>query len=236
MSERVFSYRILRGIVGAIALLLALVTAWFSGTLLDSVSAAYHTDGRDAFVGALFVTSAFLAAYQGHPLARHEFWMAKAAAGLCLAVAIFPTSDCPVAACTAPAYLGMDLLTTGMVHLLTAAGFFAILIGFLFSFAHRAWHLEARPCGALTYALCGAVMILAFVAYAIAKILNVDLRAYGPLFYAEHIALSAFGIGWIYSGLYHWARRRFSVSRCPQWLEDFHAAHTGPGTRLGTSP
>ena len=56
MSDRVFSYRILRGIVGAIALTLAVVTAWFSGTLLDSVSAAYHTDGQDVFVGALFVT------------------------------------------------------------------------------------------------------------------------------------------------------------------------------------
>ena len=229
MSDRVFSYRVLRGIVGAIALSLAVVAAWFSGTLLDSVSAAYHTDGRDAFVGALFVTSAFLAAYQGHPLARREFWMAKAAACFCLAVALFPTSDCPMTTCSAPAYLGLDLLTTGMVHLIAAAFFFTVLIGFMFSFAHRAWQLEARPCGAIVYAVCGAVMILAFVSYAIAKILNVDLRAYGPLFYAEHIALSAFGVGWIYSGLYRWADTRLSLPGCPQWLAAFHAARTGRG-------
>ena len=227
MSDRVFSYRVIRGIVGAIALLLAAVTAWFSETLLDSVSAAYHTGGRDAFVGALFITAAFLAAYQGHPLARHEYWTAKVAALLCLAIAIFPTSDCPMSACTVPGYLGMTLLTTGMVHLISAALFFAALIVFMFSFAHRAWHLEARPCGALFYGVCGSVMVLAFIAYAIAKILNLDLRTYGPLFHAEHIALSAFGLGWIYSGLYRWVESRLGLPRCPRWLANLHVARTG---------
>ena len=60
-----FSYPILRTVVGVIALCIAglSVLATEEGVVIESMSAPYHTDGHDVFVGLLLVVSAFLLAY-----------------------------------------------------------------------------------------------------------------------------------------------------------------------------
>ncbi|MEM7432630.1 MAG: hypothetical protein AAF351_11945 [Pseudomonadota bacterium] len=62
-----FSYHTIRGLVGLIALLIAGVAAILSGPTLGSISASYHFDAQDVFVGSLFIVSAFLGAYNGSP-------------------------------------------------------------------------------------------------------------------------------------------------------------------------
>ena len=65
-SSAVFDYRALRLLVGLIAFALPIVVSLLSIKTLPSISASYHAEGRDAFVGMLFVVGAFLWAYNGH--------------------------------------------------------------------------------------------------------------------------------------------------------------------------
>jgi preprotein translocase subunit SecY len=57
----------LRLIIGAIALLLPILTPAISSTPLSSISASYYTEAHDVFVGLLFVVGALLFAYDGRP-------------------------------------------------------------------------------------------------------------------------------------------------------------------------
>lgn len=61
-----FDSHTLRRIVGIMAFALPLVTRSISSGPLTSISASYHTEARDIFVGALAVIGAVLMAYQGH--------------------------------------------------------------------------------------------------------------------------------------------------------------------------
>jgi formate hydrogenlyase subunit 4 len=58
-------------------------------TLLDSISAYYHTDMRNVFVGILCAVSFFLFAYHGYN--NLDFITFKLAAIFSLGIAFFPT-------------------------------------------------------------------------------------------------------------------------------------------------
>ena len=110
----VFDYRALRLLMGLIALSLPFVVTVLSSTVLSSISASYHTEARDAFVGMLLVVSAFLWAYNGHTLIQG--YASKFAALAAALVALFPTS-CD--ACTAN--------VTSSIHDVAALCLFSIL-------------------------------------------------------------------------------------------------------------
>ena len=52
--------------MGLFALSLPFAASLISSSPLTSISASYHTEARDAFVGILCVVAAFLLAYNGH--------------------------------------------------------------------------------------------------------------------------------------------------------------------------
>ncbi|MEM7363447.1 MAG: hypothetical protein AAF525_05450 [Pseudomonadota bacterium] len=208
-----FNYPILRTVVGVIALCIASlsVLATEHGVVIDSISASYHTDGHDVFVGLLLVVSAFLLAYQGREFEgdrlaswnRTEFVCAKIGS-ICVALtALVPTSDCPftVSQCASnvPEYVGMTLDQSGYWHAWFAGLFFTSLAIILFTFVWRAWQrgtLWSRI-RALTYAVCMCGMIYAVAVFAFADIER-------KVFVAEAIALASFGAGWILAGVYDW--------------------------------
>ena len=66
----VFDPHTLRLIVGVIALSFSLVVSLLATTITSSISASYHTNARDVFVGFLFIIGALLVAYKGH---AHQF-------------------------------------------------------------------------------------------------------------------------------------------------------------------
>src|SRR5271157_3594771 len=88
--DTVFDYRALRLLVGLIAFALPWVVSVLSSNRLSSISASYYSDGRNAFVGMLFIVSSFLWAYNGHTSA--ESWASKVASLAAILVAIIPTS------------------------------------------------------------------------------------------------------------------------------------------------
>ena len=90
----ILDYRAFRLLMGFIAILLGPIVTIWANTSLSSVSASYHTNAQDVFVGLLFVVSAFLWAYNGHT--SEESRASKAASAAALLVALFPTAcgDC----------------------------------------------------------------------------------------------------------------------------------------------
>lgn len=65
--KREINYKTMRVVVGIIAILLAPLVHFFSGSQeeLTSISISYWTDARDIFVGSLVAVGFFLFAYNG---------------------------------------------------------------------------------------------------------------------------------------------------------------------------
>jgi hypothetical protein len=189
----VFDYRTLRLLMGIIALALPLVVRMISNTALPSVSDYYYTEARDVFVGMVFVVSAFLWAYRGHSLTQN--YVSKVASLAAILVALYPTAceNCEPSA-------------VSVVHYLAAAILFSILsyfcLGpFRYNTRGQGGKKERR---ARVYLICGWLMIACMLTAAAAAVeiyvfhgeLATDLNV---IYWAEAIALGAFGVEWIVS-------------------------------------
>ena len=190
----VFDYRALRLLMGLIALALPFVVLLLSARPLSSISASYYTDARDAFVGMLFVVSAFLWAYNGH--SSKEARLSKVASLAAIFVAIFPTS--------------CDLYETGgiasSIHYGAAATLFAVLAYFCFVPFRRNTKGQKGKKGRRSkiYFVCGWIMVGCILSVFVANFTLSDetIQALRLTFWAEAIALVAFGVAWIVAGKY----------------------------------
>ncbi len=191
MHQKVFDYRLLRLIMGIIAFSLPLIVDAFSTGELPSISASYHTESRDPFVGLLFVVGALLFAYRGHN--AKENLGSNVAALAAIGVALFPTADPPGSG-----------RWVAMVHYGCAIILFAILAWFCFGpFRTRTKGATGKKGRrARIYLICGAAIVGAMVGLLLAKLmLPADTVIQFELTYwAEFIALWAFGIAWITAG------------------------------------
>ncbi len=193
ISHPVFDYRALRLLVGLIAFLLPFVVSIVSAARLPSISASYYTNARDAFVGMMFVVSAFLWAYNGHT--PTEAWTSKVASIAAALIALFPT-NCYVC----------NVDTSSVIHSVTAAVLFSILAFFCFSpFRVKIKGAEGKKGRRnKVYLLCGWVMVACIFVMGVFK-LDVLQEAGNHLritYWGEAIALVAFGFAWIVAGKY----------------------------------
>lgn len=189
--NKVFDYRALRLLVGIIALAIPFVVWWVSNVYLTSISASYYTDARDAFVGMLFVVGAFLWAYNGH--SQKQKLASKVAAVSAIGVALFPTT-CDT--CTSS--------TTGTLHYIFAAVLFIILTVFCFVFFQKDIKGQGGEKGRRSkiYFACGVLMVLAMLILASQLVIDFEEK-FGWMrvtFWAEALALGAFGVAWIVAG------------------------------------
>lgn len=191
MASRVFDYRLLRLIMGIIAFSLPLIVDVASSSELASISASYHTEARDLFVGLLFVVGALLLAYKGHtPLENRVSNIAALAA---VGVALFPTA-------MAPGTGGW----IAAVHYACAVVLFSILAWFCFGPFRRRTRNQSGMKGrrARIYFVCGCVIVAAMLGLGIASfVLDPMVKAkWEVTYWAEFIALWAFGVAWITAG------------------------------------
>jgi hypothetical protein len=191
----VFDYRALRLLMGLIALALPFVVTALSTTDLSSISASYHTEARDAFVGMLFVVSAFLWAYNGH--APAEGRASKAASLAAILVALFPTS-CDTCQSS----------FVSVIHYVAAVTLFSILAYFCFRFFRKNTKGQPRMSKKWrrdkVYLACGTVMVACMLVAALANLVlsRETLNAWQVTYWAEAVALVAFGTAWIVAGKY----------------------------------
>src|SRR4026207_1917459 len=87
----IFNHDQLRLIVGFVAFALPLLVKYKSSTALTSISASYHTEAHDIFVGSLFVIATVFLAYNGHG-SIWESGISKLGALAAAGAAIYPTA------------------------------------------------------------------------------------------------------------------------------------------------
>lgn len=189
----VFYYRALRLLMGFIALAPPFVVSLLSSTPLSSISASYYTEARDAFVGMLFVVSAFLWADKGHSL--REAYASKIASLEAVFVAIFPTS-CDVC----------QTEIESIIHYVAAVSLFAMLAYFCFGPFRKNTKGQGGKKGRRSkiYFTCGWIMVGCMLIVGVLELTISDetIKALSITYWAEAIALGAFGVAWILAGKY----------------------------------
>lgn len=187
----VFNYKWLRAIMGAIAFSLPFVTDGVSSSRLASISAAYYTEGHDAFFGMLLVIATLLLAYNGCSPA--EKISSKIASLATVLVAVFPTN------CEG---CGVDLKSS--IHYGAAVIVFGTLIYFCFGpFRIRA--ISKGKMGkrrAFWYIVFGSIMTASLLFAFIMQIARPadQVNASRITYWTETISLITFGAAWIVAG------------------------------------
>jgi hypothetical protein len=203
------SYLTLRkaiGILGIgfpVVLVVGSVTCGHCLEIQSSISAYYHTNMRNIFVGILCAIAFFLFAYKGYE-------NADAVAGnlgciFALGVVFFPTSITdPLTSCL-PVTIDTGILSN--IHFASATGLFLILSYFsIFLFTRKGNNpTKMKLKRNKLYHICGYIMLgcIALIAvYSICRSRDgcTGLLKYKPTFFLESIALWAFGISWLTKG------------------------------------
>lgn len=226
----VFDYRLLRFIIGVIALFLPVIVYIVAGGDISSISASYYTGARDYFVGMLFIVAAFLLSYNGH--FTNEGIASKVAAVAAAGVALFPTScrdDFAAAFLDEPAISGSlsvcsvtanDVMqcpsfifasmecSSGLMPSLHYL-FAAVMFGILAYFCLGPFSDKTKTKGTKfllrrkIYQVCGWGIILSFVIGLSLKLFILDGERANQLkviLIAEWAALWFFAVAWLVSG------------------------------------
>jgi len=224
-DPQLISYITLRKVVGIlgvafpIVLIVGSVVCCGCNETQSSISAYYHTNMRNLFVGLLCAIALFLFTYTGYD-------STDATAGnigciFALGVAFFPTSySGPVNSCIT------EITQNGIIstiHFTSAAGLFFTLAYFsicrftktkkepencLKRFCFK--KSDQKPAGRKLirnriYVTCGLIMIGCIILIAVYKALGTSamgqsLSQLKPIFWLETIALWAFGVSWLTKG------------------------------------
>ncbi len=194
-TGQIYSYLALRNTVGWIGILLPFVLMSGSHFIfgeevpLFDISMYYYSGMRDVFVGAMCAVGLFLFFYRGYDMLDN---LAGDVAGFCaILIAWFPTSK-----------VGPQDLA-GQIHFVAAGIFFAVLALFsLFLFTRTGDAPTPRKIQRnLIYITCGIVLTMAslgiFIYFLFLQDRFPDTRF---VFWAETVALIAFGISWLTKG------------------------------------
>ncbi len=228
-KDLVISYLTIRRSIGFIALLLPVALIILPKILYGcnqihiSFSDYYHTGMRNLFVGALSAVSLFLFSYKGTPKGKIKWENIFGNLGgfFCLGVVLFPTSSaCGISCNTITSTFlipPFDFLTHcfSTIHFTSAICFFIVLMIFSFKLfqeelkddydEHQIKITKRRN---VVFKVCAIIMLISIVIAGFCLLSLGDecdlLRKYKPVFYAELVALWAFGVSWIVKGQLFW--------------------------------
>lgn len=191
--NEVFDYRTLRLLMGIIAFSLPFMVYIISSERLSSISACYYTESRDIFVGMLFIIGVLMWAYNGH--SPKEFLVSKIAAIASLTVAIFPAS------------IGDEINCVTIIHYIAALILFLIIAYFCYvPFRMNIKEEEGKKgIRSKIYFACGSIILACISIMIIWKVIKMTLfkeisGSLSVMFWAETVALMAFGFAWIVAG------------------------------------
>jgi hypothetical protein len=162
--------------------------------LQGSISAYYHTGMRDVFVGSLCAIAVFLWSYRGYD--ERDDRAGNLACVAALGVALLPTT---------PADPTPAQATVGVLHVLSAALFFAALAYFslaLFRLSGQTFPTDRKRARNRVYTVCGYTIIACVIAIGIVSIPGVRAVVDGlrPVLWLEAAAVVAFGVSWFTKG------------------------------------
>lgn len=208
-NPALISYLTLRktvGILGVsfpIVLVVGSVIAGNCQEIQSSVSAYYHTNVHDLFVGILCAIALFLFTYKGY---NNLDSIAGNLAGLfALGVAFFPTSIKSSLTLCIPNPIDNHVISA--IHYASAAGLFLSLAYFSIILFTKS---DGKPTKMKIkrnrlYRICGYIILASIVLIAAFSICRTQfscqwLMQYKPTFWLETIALWAFGLSWLTKG------------------------------------
>ena len=194
-TAQIHSFLALRKAVGWIGIVLPFVLMLgviliFKGMMIQaSISEYYYTGMRDVLVGALCAIALFLFFYRGY--SRLDNWAANVAGFFAVCIAWFPTTQ------AGPS----DFV--GIIHFISATIFFLILAFFsLFLFTRKGSDpTQQKIKRNRIYIVCGIIMLGCLVGIVI--FFNFFEKGHPRssfVFWAETIALVAFGVSWLIKG------------------------------------
>jgi hypothetical protein len=205
-NDYVASYLTLRRMIGWAGLLMPLAVR--GGGLLvegiattDSLSAYYYTSMRDIFVSTTVLTGALLACYRT-PFVRDNV-VATVAGIAAMGLALFPMDPTYAAELlarypglgTAAHYSNHGILGFHLAFAITFAALSFYLVYFRFG-AHTPQASVQAMKRKVAYKLCGAMMLLSFVAIALLAVLAEGASFFWP----ETCAVVAFAAAWLVNG------------------------------------
>jgi hypothetical protein len=213
----IISYYTMRRAIGVLGITLPLImvigSSLFGGCkeVQMSISAYYHTNMRNIFVGYNCAVALFLYAYRGHD------WMDNLSGYMgCIFVLGVAFLPCNIGAsdtgCLIPVKEQNPLV--GQLHNLSALLYFMVLIVyslFLFPRTHRDLLTgEKMTMGNMkrrrnvVYYVCGSLMAAALfliILYMfVLKYHYADLKRLNPVFWLECVVLLSFGVSWLTKG------------------------------------
>lgn len=198
------SYLSLRRAVGLIGiflpftLMLGVYLFFPEGRGSPSISHYYHTGMGDVFVGALCAVALFMYFYTGYD--KWDDLTGNLAATFAVGVALFPTAK-----------IGIEGDWRSTVHFTCAALLFAVLAFFSICRFTKSGGSPTRKKRARNkiFVACGIVIACCVVAVAIYKNLPGDSDPIPDfVFWAETLALVAFGASWLIKGETFFADRK----------------------------
>jgi hypothetical protein len=195
LLPQTYSYLSLRKAVGWIGILLPFVLILGSSLVfrekpvLKTISLYYHSGMRDVFVGSICAIALFLFFYRGYD--KMDNRAGNLAGFFALGIALFPTVK------------GGPQNWVGIVHFICAVIFFIILSGistFLFT-RGKTNPTSQKVTRNRIYLICGLVMIGSLIAIMIYFIFfDFEKSESCFVFWAETVALNAFGVSWLTKG------------------------------------
>jgi len=204
----VISYLNLRKTVGILGILLPLVMIGGSiifGTCEEvqkSISAYYHTNMRNVFVGTVCAIALFLFVYKGYN--RKDAITGTLGGIFALCVAFFPTSVSePFTNCIPGA------IDNGIIHIIhfVSAGLFFLILAFfsLFLFTKKRAPVTKRKLirNKLYYGFGSGILVclvLIMLYYFFLEDRFTSLQKYDPIFWLETLAMWCFGASWLIKG------------------------------------
>lgn len=182
-------HRVIKLVVGVIAVSLALFMQIVSGEPLQSISESYHYRARDWFVGLLFAIAALFLSFKGENGFERKLTIIASFCALLVAVA--------------PCECGRGSSLISALHFPAAVGVFVIMGYFCWRFRKTAKdkvrnYPEANN-RVLVYTVCLLGMFLCglmAVAYLVADE-KIDAAFPNYIFWLEAIGLVSFGISWL---------------------------------------
>ncbi|MDH5476402.1 MAG: hypothetical protein OEX22_11970 [Cyclobacteriaceae bacterium] len=177
------------GIILPFALMLGVKIIFKEDVFQSSISHYYHTGMSGVFVGALCAVALFMFFYSGYN--KQDDWAGNIAGFFALGVAWFPTTE----------HNPIDSI--GIIHLICAACFFITLSVFsIFLFRKRGDIVTPQKrIRNIIYLVCGIIMLLCLASIVIYfKFFETPNDNIHLVFWAETVALLAFGFSWLVKG------------------------------------
>lgn len=198
------SYLTLRQIIGMLGILLPTVCVafgmWFGGLeLQSSISAYYHTNVRDFFVGLLVCVGLFMSTYGGYD--KIDKAVSAILSISAIGIALFPCRLSPDI-WDKVSIFHINPAVSNMIHLISAATFFVTLgLNSLFLFTRTTPDKPMTPEKKkrnIIYRSCGiAILLAAVIDVLYVKFVSPDN---GAVLFFETIMLYAFGFSWLVKG------------------------------------